>query len=447
MSTRRVVITGLGPVTPIGTGAVGFWDALLENRNAVQRITAFDPSGFDSQVGAAVDDVKITNYVPKSYRKAAKIMARDIVLAVIAAYEAASDAGLKTKCLIDRGDVDGPPNLKPERFGANIGAGLICADLPELAEALTAAKTPDGKFDLHRWGAEGMKNLTPLWLLKFLPNMLACHVTIVHQACGPSNTLTCGEASSHLAIGEAFRTITLGTADICICGGAESKQNPMAILRQSLGHRLSTRNDNPAAACRPFAADRDGTVVSEGGGLVILEELEHAKQRGARIYAEVLGFGASNDAYTPRQPSTPHPEGRGLAVAARKALRNATVPADAIDLVGAFAPGLRAHDLSEARALHTVLGARAPEVPVMAIKGGLGNNGAGSGAIDFIATVLALYNRTIPGAVNAGDTDPDCNLNLVGPKTRDAHVETALSTAYALGGGQNAALVIRRYSE
>src|SRR5262249_49381841 len=154
-------------------------------------------------------------------------------------------------------------------------------------EALYSATSGEAEapvFDMGRWGREGMNNLTPLWLLKFLPNMLACHVTIVHDAQGPSNTITCGEASSHLAIGEGFRTIARGVADVCICGGAESKVNPMALMRQSLGKRLSHRNDTPGKACRPFAEDRDGSVVSEGAGLVILEELDHARARGARIY-------------------------------------------------------------------------------------------------------------------------------------------------------------------
>ncbi|NUQ50555.1 MAG: beta-ketoacyl-[acyl-carrier-protein] synthase family protein, partial [Phycisphaerae bacterium] len=306
MTPRRVVITGLGPVTPVGVGATDFWNALLEGRSGIRRLQAFDPSRFDSQIGGEISGVSVNDAVPKGYRKAAKIMARDIALAVVAAHRAAVDAGLKTKCLLERGDAEGPTNVDSARWGANIGAGLICADLPELAEALHSAST-DGVFSIARWGSEGMNNLTPLWLLKFLPNMLACHVTIVHDCQGPSNTITCGEASSHLAIGEAFRTIARGVADVCICGGAESKGNPMALLRQSLGGRLSKRNDDPQHACRPFAADRDGTVISEGGGLVILEELEHAQARGARIYAEVAGFGASNDAYEPSQPSRPHP--------------------------------------------------------------------------------------------------------------------------------------------
>lgn len=444
MSARRVVITGLGPVTPIGVGAADFWNALLEGRSGIRRITSFDPSRFDSQIGGEIDGVSVNDSVPKSYRKGAKIMARDIVLAVAAAHRAVLDAGLHTKCVLERGDHPGPSNVDSTRFGANIGAGLICADLPELAEAFHSA-CEGGKFSMARWGTEGMANLTPLWLLKFLPNMLACHVTIVHDAQGPSNTITCGEASSHLAIGEAFRTIARGVADVCICGGAESKTNPMALVRQSLDKRLSARNDDPVHACRPFAADRDGTVISEGGGLVILEALDHAQARGARIYAEVVGFGASNDAYEPSQPSRPHPEGRGVLLAARKALKDAGLTPAQVDAVGSAAAGLREHDRSEATALRALLGDRSPQTPLVNVKAGLGNNGAGSGAIDFIATVLALHNATIPPAINSEPLEPGCGLKLVSGGPVDARIEHALSLSYALGGGQNAAIVLRRF--
>lgn len=444
MNQRRVVITGLGPVTPIGVGVAPFWTALLEGRSGIRRLRAFDPSRFASQIGAEIEGLSVNDYVPKSYRKAAKIMARDIMLAVVAAHQAVTDAGLRTKCLIERGEGEGGGSVDSTRFGANIGAGLICADLPELTEALHGANE-GGVFSFARWGAECMNNLTPLWLLKFLPNMLACHVTIVHDAQGPSNTITCGEASSHLAIGEAFRTISRGAADVCICGGAESKNNPMALLRQELGKRLSTRNDSPERACRPFAADRDGTVVSEGGGLVILEALEHAQRRNARVYAELIGFGAGHDAHQPAQPSPPHPEGRGTAVAIRKALLDAGITPDQVDLVGSGACGLVEHDRAEAAALRTVFGARASSVPVLNIKGGLGNNGAGSGALDFIATVLAVHHGSIPPAINSTPLDAACRLNVVTRGPTDANAQHAVSAAYALGGGQNAALVIRRY--
>ncbi len=445
MSNRRVVITGIGPVTPIGSGATEFWNGLVEKKCGIRRIREFDPSGFDSQVGGEIDGIKIGHFVPKSYRKAGKIMARDIVLAVAAAHYAVTDADLHTRCLVERGEADAA-NVDSNRLGVNIGAGLICADLGELAEALYAG-VEDGSFSLARWGAEAMNNLTPLWLLKFLPNMLACHVTIVHDARGPSNTITCGEASSHLAIGEAFRTIQRGTADVSLCGGAESKDNPMALIRQSLVGRLTCRNDVPERACRPFGADRDGTAISEGGAVMVLEELEHARARGARIYAEIVGFGLSNDAYAPGAAGEPAPDGRGVVLAANKALRDAGVTPDQVDMVSAFAAGLPRHDAAEAHAIEAILGDRCGEVPVLAIKAGLGNNGAGSGAIDFAAAVLAMRHGTIAPAFNSTPLDPELHLRLAAQDPVDARIDVALCNAYALGGGQNASLVIRRYRD
>lgn len=446
MTIRRVVVTGLGPATPLGVGVANFWSALLEGRSAIRRMQAFDASRFDSQLAGEIDNLTIANAVPKGYRKAAKIMARDIVLAVVAAYEAVKDARLVTKCLVDRDEAPpGGPNLDPARFGANIGAGLICSDLRELTEAMYSA-VESGRFELTRWGGEGMNNLTPLWLLKFLPNMLACHVTIVHDAQGPSNTITCGEASSHLAIGEAFRTIARGEADVCICGGAESKTNPMALVRQGMARRLSTLNDQPEHACRPFAVDRCGTVVSEGGGLVILEEIGHARARGARIYAELVGFGAGHDAYS-TEPGLPEPNGRGLAVAVRHALRDAKITPDQIDLLGTFGCGVVSHDRYEATAMRAVFGERVGAIPALNVKAGMGNNGAGSGAIDFIAAALATHHGAIPPAINSAPVDPACGLKVITQGPTDAAVGYALSCAYALSGGQNAVLVLKRYRD
>jgi 3-oxoacyl-[acyl-carrier-protein] synthase II len=432
----------LGLVTPIGVGTEEVWTALLEGKSGTSRISAFDPSRFGSQVGGQIASLSVSNYIPKAYRKNARVMARDIEIAVAAAYCAAKDAGLKTKCLIERGEVEGPPNIDSTRFGANIGAGLICADLCELAGALSTAADENGAFSIRKWGSEGMNNLTPLWLLKFLPNMLSCHVTIVHDAQAPSNTITCSEASSHLAIGEAFRTIARGAADICICGGAESKANPMGLMRQQLLGRLSTKyNDTPESACRPFDASRDGTVISEGGGLLILEELEHARRRGARIYAEVVGFGASTNTHS---WSEPHPEGKALALAATKAMQDAGVATDKVDLIGTFGSGIPAHDLSEARGLRLALGDRVAQIPALATKGFTGNNGAGAGAIDVAIAALCMQHNTVPAARNVENVDPQCGLNVVRNKPADARVDVALTVAYALGGGQNAALVLKR---
>ena len=435
-------MTGLGLVTPIGIGADAVFAALVDGQSGIRRIEAFDASRFDSTIAGAVPPFKVADYVPKSYRKSTKVMARDIAIAVAAAYEAVKDAGLRTRCLIDRSEVEGPPNVDSTRFGANIGAGLICADLTELAGALATAQDEDGKFSYRKWGQDGMRNLTPLWLLKFLPNMLACHVTIVHDAQGASNTITCGEASSHLAVGEAFGTIRRGAADICICGGVESKLNPMGLIRQSLQKRLTTvSNEAPENACRPFDVNRAGTVVSEGGGLLILEALEHAEARGARIYAEVVGFGASANTHS---WSEPHPEGEGISLAIRNALADAACGANDVELVNAFGTGIVRYDVSEARGIRAALGPRGETVPVLATKSALGNNGAGSGAIDLALTVLAMYNRTIPASRNTETIDPACGINVVRGRAVDAKVDLAVSIGYALGGGQNAALVLRR---
>ena len=187
---KRVVITGLGVASPLGIGVTSFWDALMDARCAVGPIQAFDASTIPSRIAAELPDFKLTDYIPKTYRKSIKLMARDIALAVIAAYEAARDAKLPTKCLVDRGEE--PTNgVDPTRFGVNVGAGLICPDLNELGAAFATGTNADGAFDLKVWGEEGMSNLTPLWLLKFLPNMLACHVSIIHDAQSISNTITC----------------------------------------------------------------------------------------------------------------------------------------------------------------------------------------------------------------------------------------------------------------
>lgn len=448
MKRNRVAITGLGVVTPLGTGISETFDALVERKCGIGRIQAFDPGRFSSQIGGEISDCNVKNCVPKGYRKATKVMARDIELAVIAAYHAVKDAGLKTKCLVDRGEVEGGLDVDSTRFGANIGAGLICADLTELAGALaTAAERPDvpeGRgFSLQKWGREGMENLTPLWLLKFLPNMLACHVTIVHDCQAPSNTITCGEASSHLAIGEAFRTIERGAADICICGGAESKMNPMGLMRQSLLGRLATDyNDNPAEACRPFDSKRTGSVISEGGGLIILEKMERAQARGARIYGEVLGFGASVNSANWMKPQS---DGRGLVLAMNKALSDADVSVNDIGFMGASGVGTKSHDASEAAAIRQVLGDRVATVPVMATKGAIGNNGAGSGAIDVAAMTMAMHRGVIPPSRNTGEVDSECGINVIKGDPIDSRADVAMSVASALSGGQTAALVIRRY--
>lgn len=445
MSRRRVVVTGLGVATPVGMGIEAFWDGLIERKSGIRRIEAFDPGGLASQIGGELPPFQLADCIPKGYRKSAKVMARDIVIAVACAYHAVKDAGLKTKCIIEREEEGGPPNVDSARFGANIGAGLICADLQELAGALATAVEPDGKFSLARWGAEGMNNLTPLWLLKFLPNMLACHVTIVHDCQAPSNTITCAEASSHLAIGEAFRTIARGDADVCICGGAESKINPMAVVRPLLLGRLNTvDNQTPQRACRPFDPEGVGTVVAEGGGLVILEALDHARARNARIYAEVVGFGASSNR---RSWSAPDPSGRPVRLAMEKALVDAGTTPGCVSLAVPDGLGLARHDTAEACAWTELFGGRLSEIPAICTRGSYGNCGAGAGAIEFASTVMAIHRSTLPASLNAPARGRSCPFGFVHGDPVDARVEYAVSTATALAGGQSAALVVKRFRE
>ena len=428
---RRVVITGIGVISPIGIGAKAFWENLIAGKCGVQRISSFDPSGFPSQIAGEVPAYKIGDYVPKSYRKATKVMARDIELAVIAADDAFKDSGIQSKAYTET------PTLDGKRFGCNIGAGLISAELNELTSAMHTAR--DGnKLDLKQWGGHGINQLTPLWLLKYLPNMLACHVTIIHELKGPSNTITCADASSHLAIGEAFRTIQRGDADYAICGGAESKVNPMGLVRQCLLKRVTENHDNPQSAVRPFDAEATGTAVGEGGGLLILEELETARERGAKVYAEIVGFGASQDTHS---VTTPDPSGHSYSRAIQKALGDANLPPNAVNLLIPHGLGISTHDRAELAGLHQVFGGGLDRVPLAPIKAQIGNLAAGSG-VDAAAAVLSLHHNKIPGAINTRKIQGNVNLN-VAPESRDANVDVSVSSVYSLGG-QNAALVFKR---
>jgi 3-oxoacyl-[acyl-carrier-protein] synthase II len=432
---RRVVVTGIGIVSPLGIGSVAHWDSLLAGKVGIRRLSIFDPAGFPCQIGGEVPPFKIGDFVPKTYRKATKVMARDIELAVVAADDAFKDSGLQSHAYTET------PNFQGTRFGCNIGAGLVSAELPELGAAMTSARAADepGRLDLKSWGKEGMTQLTPLWLLKYLPNMLACHVTIIHQLKGPSNTITCAEASSHLAIGEAFRTIGRGKADLAICGGAECKINPMAVLRQTLVGRLNeSSNENPEQAVRPFDADAAGTIVGEGGGLLILEEYERAKGRGAKIYAELIGFAASQDSY---KITEPEPNGHSYSKAIGNAMKDAKVSAADVGLIVPHGLGIAKHDRAELAGLRMALEGFAGKIPMSPIKGQIGSLAAGCG-VDAATAVLALHHGKIPPAINTRKPIDGVKLN-VSQETRDAKIGVAISSVFSLGG-QNAALVFRR---
>jgi 3-oxoacyl-[acyl-carrier-protein] synthase II len=430
-----VVISGIGAVGGFGIGADVMWESLLEGRSTIAPIRRFDGSGFEcAQASEVPDDFKIRDFVPKTYRKATKVMARDIELAVAAAKLAIEDAGLITKANAEDGAA---PTHAPGRVGCHIGAGLIAAEVPELAMAMASASTADGGLDYGAWGEHGMQNLTPLWLLKYLPNMLACHVTIVHGAEGPSNTITCSEASGLLSLGESRNVIERGHADACFSGGAESKVNPMGLVRWRLARRLGVvaPDDDGASVVRPYDADASGTVLGEAGGIVIAEAREVAERRGARIYAEVSGFGAGQSPAS----DTIEERAEGLRFAIERALQDAGIGAESIDAIVPHASGAPLSDDEEAAALRAVFGARLSEVPLMTTAPNFGDMTAGFGGVQVCVGCLALRHQTLPARLHSGTCPPD--LRAEATDSSDAKLRHVLLCTGAVGG-QNAAIVL-----
>ena len=436
MSSPGVVITGLGAISPLGLTAGDMWAGLAAGRCGIKRIDAFDPAGFSCKLAGQVPDYRIQSFVPKTYRKAVKLMSRDIELAIMAADEAVRNSGLITKA-IDPENV----NIDPQRAAINLGAGLISCDLVELAPAVAASIT-DGAFDIRKWGKDGLQLVTPLWLLKYLPNMLACHIGIIHDIQGPSNTITCAEASAHLAISEAAQIIARGGADYALTGGAEAKVNPVVFIRQCLLKRaISGDNDHPAAACRPFDADAKGAVFGEAAGMVILENAENAEKRGAKIYAEVAGIGQSTNI----NPAYEHlePDGKGIQIAIEKALADAQIQPEDLDLIIPHGTAIPADDAAEAKAIQAALGETAAKIPAWPTKSMLSNTGAASGALDVIAAVCAMNDGKIPAAKNCDRKAPGCNLNIV-KQQQQTNIRYALCCSYTYGG-QTTALILKRY--
>ncbi len=440
MSRRRVVITGLGPVTAFGVGLEALWEPMVQGRTAVRRIRRFDPQGFACAAAAELDDDRfsIRDYVPKSYRKATKVMCRDIELAVAAAASAVRDAGLVTRGT----DPDAQPTIPPARLGCHIGAGLVSADVDELNGALWTSRTESGRFDIRHWGRAGMNNLTPLWLLKYLPNMLACHVTIIHDCEGPSNTITCCEASSGLSISESVRVIERGAADACLSGGAESKVNLMGLLRQHYARRLAPTPDgeDPARVVRPFDADARGTVIGEGGGIVVVEAADSAARRGAKVYADVLGF-AMTQSYCPDTVGLEIEEdGQAISDAIEIALRHSSTRPDEIDAIAPFGSGIANVDRAEAAAIKRVFGRRAAKIPLVTVIPNVGNCNAGAGAVSVSVAANAVRTQTLPARMNT--TSPD-GLDAAACPSRSASLRRMLVTSTSQGG-QNCAIVLGR---
>ena len=397
---EQIVISGVGVITCFGVGIGLLWDAMIEGKTGLKRIERFDPSGFSSQVAGELpeDDFKVRKIVPKSHRKATKVMCRDTELAVGAAADAVKSAGLTTAATSDE-----PPTIAPDRVGCHIGAGLISAEVNELGAALVTSKKEDGTFDLAHWGAEGMQNLTPLWLLKYLPNMLACHVTIVHNCQGPSNTITCCEASSGLSIAESRRVIRRGDADACLSGGAEDRVNPLALYRQHCTGRLidSDGSGDMSALITPFANNTSGTAIGEGGGILIVEASASCTKRGGSPWCTIDGVGC-------RQSFTDSPldaDPGALASATNKALVEANCDASEIDVIVPLGSGIKQLDDAEREGLTIVFGDRLPTIPTITTIPYTGNCMAGNGAIALSVAAKSIKEQQIPARLGATETD------------------------------------------
>ncbi|MBI4872788.1 MAG: beta-ketoacyl-ACP synthase II [Candidatus Riflebacteria bacterium] len=427
-SRRRVVVTGLGVVTPVGLGMDETWKALLEGQSGVDFIKSFDAGAFPTRFGAEVKGFDGRKYVDKP--KALKLMGKNIQFGLGAAKMAVDDSRLD----LTKED--------PARVGVIMGAGIVNSNLFELATAIHHSLDATGKFDLGRFATEGKDQLFPLSLLKHLPNMIAGHISIVYNCQGTSNTITTACASATQAIGEALRNISRGDADVILSGGSDSRLEPLGLTGYCLLGALSQRNDDPRRASRPFDKERDGFVIGEGSGVVVMESLEHALARGARIRAEVLGYGCSADAY---RVTDLHPDGRGGMQAMRAALADARLEPSQIDVISGHGTSTPQNDRVETLAIKQVFGADAYRVPVSALKSMLGHLGAASGAVQFAATVKMLEEDVIPPTINYEVPDPECDLDYVPNEPRRLPLSTALSNSFGFGG-QNAVLVLREWS-
>ena len=408
---RRVVVTGVGLVSPLGTGVEKNWEALLQGRSGIRRLSRFPAEGFASQIAGEVPDFRAEDYIePKEIKK----MDLFIQYALAAASMAMDDSSLK---------VDGPA---AEGVGVIIGVGLCGIETIESTkEALLSG---------------GPRKISPFFIPKVISNLAAGHVAIRYGAKGVNWTPTSACASGTHAIGEAFHLIRRGIQDAVITGGAEAAITPLGVGGFSAMKALSTRNDEPEQASRPFDKDRDGFVIGEGSGMLILEEREQALRRGARIYAEVIGYAANGDAYHMTAPS---PDGEGAARCMRLALKDAGIaPAD-IDYINAHGTSTEYNDANETTAIKSVFGEAAARLAVSSTKSMTGHLLGAAGAVEGVYSVLALHHGMIPPTINYQNPDPACDLDYVPNQARKAEIQVALSNSFGFGG-TNGSVIFRR---
>jgi len=413
MAKRRVVVTGVGMISPLGLDVQSSWKAILEGKSGVGHITHFDATGYPVRIAAEVKGFEPTKYIEQ---KEVKKMDRFIHFAIAATEMALADSGLKVT----------PDNS--ERIGIVIGSGM--GGLPAIEY-------------YHRMLLEkGWKRVSPFFIPMVIINLAAGQISIRFGIKGPNLAVTTACATGNHSIGEAFRMIQYGDADVIIAGGAEAVITPMAVSGFAIMRALSTRNDEPEKASRPFDIDRDGFVIGEGSGILILEELEHALKRGAKIYAELVGYGMSSDAY---HITAPAPEGEGGARCMKMALNDAGVKPELIDYINAHGTSTKYGDELENQAIKTVFGEHAYKLCVSSTKSMTGHLLGAAGGVEAIFTVLSIYEDIIPPTINLDNPDPECDLDYVPYKPRKKEVNYAMTNSFGFGGA-NASLVFRKFT-
>ena len=410
---KRVVITGLGAITPIGNNLAEYWSGLLQGRNGVGAVTLFDASQHACQFAAEVKDFDPFQYLDK---KDAKRMDRFAQFGVCASKQALADA----KFEID--------DLNADRVGVLIGTGVGGLQVMEDQKANLLTKGP--------------RRVSPFTIPMMISNMAAGLTAIHTGAKGPNScTVTACAAGSH-AIGDAFRIIQNGYADAMICGGAEAAVTPLSYAGFCSAKALSTRNEDPTHASRPFDRDRDGFVMGEGSGILFLEELEHALARRAKIYGELVGYGMTCDAY---HMTSPVPGGQGAAKAIELALADGDLTPQDVDYINAHGTSTPANDSNETKAIKKALGSRASEIVVSSTKSMTGHLLGGSGGIEAVAVSMAIANDKVPPTINLVNPDPECDLDYIPNTSRDVQVNVALSNSFGFGG-HNVTLAFKKYT-
>jgi 3-oxoacyl-[acyl-carrier-protein] synthase II len=426
MSRRRVVVTGVGCVTPLGHDVKTLWGRLLRGESGIGRTTLFDASNFPTQISAEVRgwDVSAVGEDPEKW----KFRGRHTRFAVGAAKQAVADAGLADA------------RLDPTRFGVYLGCGEGQQDFDRFTRMMVAALDGD-QLNIAKFTQIGMEILHPLSELEQEPNMPAGHLASLFNAQGPNvNCLTACAASSQ-AIGEAVEMIRRGDADVMLSGGTHSMIHPFGVTGFNLLTALSTYNDEPTKASRPFDKERDGFVLGEGSGMLVLEELETAKARGARIHGEVTGFGSTADAF---RITDTHPEGRGAASCLKMALADAGLNVDDVDYINAHGTSTDVNDRVETLAIKRVFGERAYQTPVSSTKSMMGHLIAAAGVTELIVCLLAIRDNVLPPTINYETPDPDCDLDYVPNQAREKKCDVAVSNSFGFGG-QNITLIVSRY--